>query len=249
MAPSPISGQVDGSGGIGGGVRCVGVDVQWPGAAQPTLRNVTLDIPAGAHVAVVGPSGGGKSTLLALLLGFLPAEAGTAQVPPVVAWCPQEPQLVSTTVRENLLIGDPDATDAQLCAALRKAGLPGWVGRLDTRLAGGAAATSGGEAQRLALARALLAAPRAGLVLLDEPTAHLDVPTAQWVLREIRALPNTVIHVTHHQEEAEQADLIVEVAHGGVDPVRMDLSHPQGSPDVDVTGGGRQFSMGSVGPR
>ncbi|MGH3756502.1 thiol reductant ABC exporter subunit CydC [Actinophytocola sp.] len=221
-------------------VELRGVDVAWPGAA-PALRDVTLDIPPGTHVAVVGPSGAGKSTLLALLLGFLQPASGTARIPRAVAWCPQEPQLVSTTVRENLRIGDPDATDAELRAALRVAGLPNWTDRLDTRLAGGAAATSGGEAQRLALARALLAAPHADLVLLDEPTAHLDIPTAQGVLREIRALTNTVVHVTHRADEAANADLILEITHGRVNSVRMDHSHPKGSPDVDATGGHRQF--------
>ena len=226
-----------------GGIELSGVDVRWPGA-EPVLRDVDLRIPPGTHVAVVGPSGAGKSTFLALLLGFLEPERGAARIPQAVAWCPQEPQLVSTTVRENLRLGDPSATDAQLAAALRRAGLPDWTGRLDTRLAGGAASTSGGEAQRLALARAFLAAPSADVVLLDEPTAHLDVPTAQRMLREVAELRGTVIHVTHRAEEAEKADLIVEVAHGRVNSVRKDHSHPQGSPGVDVTEGARQVSAG-----
>ncbi|HEY0453908.1 thiol reductant ABC exporter subunit CydC, partial [Actinophytocola sp.] len=218
------------------------VDVRWPGAAEPALRGVTLDLPAGTHVAIVGPSGAGKSTLLALLLGFLEPERGTAKIPRAVAWCPQEPQLVSTTVRENLRLADPDATDAQLADALRRAGIGHWADRLDTRLAGGAATASGGEAQRLALARALLAAPTAELVLLDEPTAHLDVATAREVIATIRDLPATVIHVTHRAEEAADADLIVEIAHGRVNSVRTAHSHgPQGSPGFDVTGGDRQF--------
>jgi thiol reductant ABC exporter CydC subunit len=234
--------------GLRGRIELRGVDVRWPGA-EPVLRDVTLDIPAGTRVAVVGPSGAGKSTLLALLLGFLRPEHGTARIPGTVAWCPQEPQLASTTVRENLRVGDPSATDEQLADALRRAGLPGWTDKLGTRLAGGAAAASGGEAQRLALARALLAAPHADLVVLDEPTAHLDIPTAQQVLRRIGELPNTVIHVTHRAEEAEKADLIVEVAHGLVNPVRKDHSHPQGSPEFDATGGGRQGAVVAGGAR
>ncbi len=230
-----------------GHVELSGADVRWPGAPHPALRDVTLDIPPGTRVAVVGPSGAGKSTLLAVLLGFLEPERGSVRIPRAVAWCPQEPQLVSTTVRENLRIGDPHATDAQLRDALRRAGLPGWTGRLDTRLAGGAASASGGEARRIALARALLAAPHADLVLLDEPTAHLDIPTAQRILRELDALPGTVVHVTHRPEDAAEADLIVEIAHGRVNPVRKDHSHPQGSPVVDVTGGGRQFAASGGG--
>jgi thiol reductant ABC exporter CydC subunit len=187
-----------------------GVDVRWPGGADPTLKNLTLRVPQGTHVAVVGPSGAGKSTLLALLLGFLQPERGTATIPANVAWCPQEPQLISTSVRENLRVGDPDADDATLAEALRQAGLEHWAGRLDTR----ATETSGGEAQRIALVRAILAAPKADLVLLDEPTAHLDEPTARKVLANLKQTlrGRTVVHVTHRQEEALDADLVLEIA-------------------------------------
>ena len=197
-------------------VRLSGVDVGWPGSAEPALRDVYLDIPVGAHVAVVGPSGAGKSTLLALLLGFLPARHGVARIPQRVAWCPQEPQLVSTTIRENLRLADPKADDERLTWALAVAGLAGW--RLDTRLDGNGATTSGGEAQRLALARALVAADDAELVLLDEPTAHLDLGTAQAVLNRLRSTlrGRTVLHVTHRAEEAAQADLVVHVDNGRV---------------------------------
>jgi thiol reductant ABC exporter CydD subunit/thiol reductant ABC exporter CydC subunit len=187
-----------------------GVDVRWPGGADPTLQDLTLRVPQGTHVAVVGPSGSGKSTLLALLLGFLQPERGTATIPARVAWCPQEPQLLSMTVRENLRIGDPDADDATLTEALRQAGLEDWA--LDTRLDAGGAGVSGGEAQRIALARALLA--DADLVLLDEPTAHLDEPTARKVLANLKQTlrGRTVVHVTHRPEEALDADLVLEFA-------------------------------------
>ena len=82
------------------------------------LDRVSVTIDAGEFVAVTGPSGSGKSTLLALLLGFLEAERGAASIPGRVAWCPQEPQLMSTTVRENLRVGDPAADDARLAEAL-----------------------------------------------------------------------------------------------------------------------------------
>ncbi|MET0235858.1 MAG: thiol reductant ABC exporter subunit CydD [Kibdelosporangium sp.] len=195
-------------------VSLKGVDVRWPGATQPSLRDVNLDIPAGSHVAVVGPSGAGKSTLLALLLGFLPAEKGIAHVPAKVAWCPQEPQLVSTTIRENLRLGDPDASDARLAKAMTEAGLGRWAGRLDSLVG----MVSGGEADRLALARALVAAPHADLVVLDEPTAHLDVPTAKAVLAGLSTslAGRTLVHVTHRPEEAAAADLVIRVDAGRV---------------------------------
>ncbi|MGH3714978.1 MAG: ATP-binding cassette domain-containing protein, partial [Micromonosporaceae bacterium] len=193
-----------------------GVDVRWPGAAAPALRDVHLEISPGTHVAVTGPSGAGKSTLLALLLGFLEPERGTAGRPARVAWCPQEPQLVSTTIRENLRLPNPSVSDAVLGEKLRQAGLDGWQAKLDTRLDGQGAVTSGGEAQRLALARALVAADRAELVLLDEPTAHLDRTTADAVWDNLRwALAGrTVLHVTHHPDEAARADLTIEVRDG-----------------------------------
>ncbi|MGW0895317.1 thiol reductant ABC exporter subunit CydD [Saccharopolyspora sp. NPDC002578] len=190
------------------------VDVRWPGAAEPALRGVTLAVPPGTHVALVGPSGSGKSTLLALLLGFLPAERGTARLPSQAAWCPQEPNLVSTTVRENLRMSAPRADDRELADALRLAGLPGWGERLGEFVGAGGTALSGGEAQRLALARALLAP---GPLLLDEPTAHLDVETSTALLHRLRAeTERTVLHVTHRPAETETADLVLHVRDGGV---------------------------------
>jgi ABC-type transport system involved in cytochrome bd biosynthesis fused ATPase/permease subunit len=198
------------------GVRLHAVDVRWPDMAEPALRDVHLQIQPGTHVAIVGPSGAGKSTLLALLLGFLPAERGLARIPGRVAWCPQEPQLVSTTIRENLRLPAPGADDERMAKALDLAGLGHWAGRLDTRLDANGATTSGGEAQRLALARALVAAEQADLVLLDEPTAHLDRPTAHAVLDNIeRALAGrTVLHVTHREDEAARADMVIEARDG-----------------------------------
>ncbi|WP_446685440.1 ATP-binding cassette domain-containing protein [Kibdelosporangium aridum] len=195
-------------------MRLDGVDVRWPGAAEPSLKDVSLTIPAGSHVAIVGPSGAGKSTLLALLLGFLSAEKGSAQVPDKVAWCPQEPQLVSTTIRENLRLGSPDASDEILKQALTDAGLGHWTDRLDSLVG----MVSGGEADRLALARALLAAPQADLVILDEPTAHLDVPTAKAVLSGLaqNLKGRTLVHVTHRPEEAADADMVIRVDAGRV---------------------------------
>lgn len=204
-----------------GGVELAGVDVRWPGSAELALRGVDLRVPYGAHVAVVGPSGGGKSTFLALLLGFLGSERGEARVPQRVAWCPQEPQLVSTTIRENLRLAAPHASDQEFGEALRLAGLPGWDERLDELVGSGGAALSGGEAQRLALARALLFAD-ADLMLLDEPTAHLDVPTAEELLVRLRRKlrGRTFVHVTHRWSETEHADIVLRVEGGEITVVR-----------------------------
>ncbi|GGS18204.1 thiol reductant ABC exporter subunit CydC [Actinokineospora fastidiosa] len=188
------------------GVRLVAPELRWPGASAPALRDVDLRITPGSFVAVVGPSGSGKSTLLAAVLGFLPVPVLAR--PSAVAWAPQDPMLVSTTVRENLRLADPHADDGRLAAALARAGLPGFD--LDAQ----ATAVSGGEAQRIAIARALLA--DADVVLLDEPTAHLDEPTADAVLADLRAAlaDSIVVHVTHRPAEAAAADVVIEVVDG-----------------------------------
>ncbi len=200
-------------GAVGGAVGLEGVTVRWPGSAEPVLERVSFDLPAGAKVAVVGPSGTGKSSLFALLLGFLEPERGLVWRPDRVAWCPQEPMLVSTTVRENLRLGDPHADDARLRWALDVAGV-----RLDLDTVVGPTLLSGGEAQRVALARALLY--DADLVLLDEPTAHLDEPTAAALLDRLDDVlrDKTVLHITHRPVEADRADLVLDVTEGRLRP-------------------------------
>ncbi|GAA3861113.1 thiol reductant ABC exporter subunit CydC [Saccharothrix violaceirubra] len=193
------------------GVVLSGVTARWEDAAEPVLSGVELTVRPGERVAVVGGSGAGKSSLFGVLLGFVDVSRGTVEVPARVAWCPQEAVLVSTTVRENLRIGDPDASDDRLRAALDAVGLG-----LDLDTEVGPTLLSGGEAQRLGLARALV--HDADLVLLDEPTAHLDEPSARALLDLIdTALADrTVLHVTHRPEEAVRADRVVEIAEGRV---------------------------------
>jgi ABC-type transport system involved in cytochrome bd biosynthesis fused ATPase/permease subunit len=154
--------------------------------------------------------------LLAALLGFLPPGNGHISTPGNVAWAPQEPQLVSTTVAENLRLAAPRATDAELRHALDVAVLHDV--ELNTVLGSAGVGLSGGQAQRVALARALLGAPNAELVLLDEPTAHLDEPTARKLRANLRKALHgrTVVHVTHRADEAADADLVIEVRQGRV---------------------------------
>ncbi|WP_344858115.1 thiol reductant ABC exporter subunit CydD [Amycolatopsis ultiminotia] len=196
-------------------VRVVGGEFGWPGGPA-VLTGVDLELPVGAYAVVVGASGAGKSTLVAALLGFLPPRVGEVLVPERVAWAPQEPMLVSTTVAENLRLADPLADADDLRRVLDQAQLP----ELDpaTLLDSAGTGLSGGQAQRVALARALLAAPSADLVLLDEPTAHLDEPTARALRETLRSelAGRTVLHVTHSVEEEVQADVVFEVRDGRV---------------------------------
>ncbi|MEV6875616.1 thiol reductant ABC exporter subunit CydD [Amycolatopsis sp. NPDC051128] len=196
-------------------VELRGADLGWPGGPV-VLRDVDVSLAPGTYAAVVGPSGAGKSTLVAALLGFLAPRSGAVTVPEGIAWAPQEPMLAATTVAENLRLARPAATGDELREALRQAALADVSP--ETMLGSGGSGLSGGQAQRVALARALLGAPSAGLVLLDEPTAHLDEPTAQAVRAHLReALAGrTVVHVTHRADEADGADVVLEVRDGRV---------------------------------
>jgi ATP-binding cassette subfamily C protein CydD/ATP-binding cassette subfamily C protein CydCD len=222
-SPAPVAGVAQSGSvppreaGLGQPVVLQGADLGWPGGPV-VLRDVDFQLAPGTYAAVVGPSGAGKSTLVAALLGFLAPRCGVVAVPDAVAWAPQEPMLAGTTLAENLRLARPTATEDELREALRQVALddlsPGTV------LGSGGSGLSGGQAQRVALARALLGAPSAGLVLLDEPTAHLDEPTARVVRAHLReALAGrTVVHVTHRADEAEHADVVLEVRDGRVVP-------------------------------
>jgi len=179
-------------------VRLDGIGVTFSGRSQPALDRFELTIDEGEHVALVGPSGVGKSTVLAVLLGFVAPEAGTVSIGGVdladvdlaawrrrIAWVPQRPHLFGGTLAENLRLGDPDAAPERLDRVLEATGLARLVAALPaglaTRVGEGGITLSAGERQRVAVARAALR--DAPLVLLDEPVAHLDL-TTEALLRE-----------------------------------------------------------------
>ncbi len=198
--------------------------------ALPALAPLDLTVTPGEYVGIAGPSGCGKSTLLAVLLGFVPPSAGRvlvdgpegtvdlADVDPdhwrsQVSWVPQSPWLAAATVFDNVRLGRPDADDAAVARALELAGATGFVSALrrggSTVLGERGAGLSAGQRQRIALARAFLR--DAPLVLLDEPTAHLDPATEAAVAAAVRrlAVDRTVIAVAHRPALLADADRVI----------------------------------------
>lgn len=223
-AQEPAAAGRSGLRGLGTGIPGVdlrGVAVGWPGGPD-VVDGLDLEAKAGNWVVLAGPSGSGKSTMLALLTGFLAPRRGSAHVDGGVAWCPQESHLFDSTVRGNLAIArdrDRAPSDAELEEALARVGLLEHVralpGVLDARIGSRGAFLSGGQRQRLAVARTLLAG--AGVVLLDEPTAHLDPEAGLELVAALHeALADkAVIMVTHHASELMPGDTLVELGHPG----------------------------------
>ncbi|UXM93404.1 thiol reductant ABC exporter subunit CydD [Paenarthrobacter sp. JL.01a] len=207
------------------GLELSGAAAAWPGG--PTVF-AGLDAVAepGRWLAVTGPSGAGKSTLLSVLLGFLPLTGGTAKLTGSAAWCPQEAHLFDSTVRGNLLLSRPAGRkpdDEEMYKALAAVGLDAAVralpGGLDARIGPGGSFLSGGERQRLAMARTLLTG--ASVLLLDEPTAHLDAASAREMMTILRAglKDVTVVLVTHNPEDIDPSDARLELPGRGTPTV------------------------------
>jgi len=208
-----------------------GLAATWPGALSPAFADATAEVARGDWLVVSGESGTGKSTLLSVLLGQLAPSAGrlefngrdAAELEPGlmrrhVSWCPQDSHLFDSTIRANLLIArsrDDAPSEVELLDALVRAGLGSLVASLpeglDTRIGSQGSHLSGGERQRLAVARTLLS--RSEVVLLDEPTAHLDEDTADRLMDDLRAAfaDRIVVLVTHHHGDRRHADQVLEL--------------------------------------
>ncbi|MEV4702713.1 thiol reductant ABC exporter subunit CydC [Actinoplanes sp. NPDC049316] len=191
----------------------------WDPDRPPSLRGVNLDVPRGAKVAVLGPSGGGKSTLAAVVAGLLGPRAGSVRRPARTVLVGDEVDHVfASTVRENLRLADPAATDPQLVAALTRVGLGPWFAGLcdglDTWLGTAGSTVSGGQRRRLATARALLAGP--DLLILDEPTEGLDEAAADELMADLLGAADgrTVLLLTHRTEGLDLVDATYELRDG-----------------------------------
>lgn len=198
------------------GIKLEHVSYRYPDGDQDVLHDFNYTFQAGTSTAIVGPTGSGKSTLVRLLLGLLQPTEGTIRLQDSnIAYVPQGNSLLSGTIRDNLLLGNLEATDEQLRDALRRASalfvydLPAG---LDTLCGEKGAGLSEGQAQRIAIARALL--QPGSIMILDEASSALDPDTERQILEELQQqqLGKTLIWVTHHPAVAEymQNSLTVE---------------------------------------
>jgi thiol reductant ABC exporter CydC subunit len=197
------------------------------------LDGIDLDLTAGRRVALVGPSGAGKSTVASVLLRFRDLTSGTAtlgghdlrdyradDVRTVIGGCTQDPHIFNASIRDNVMLARPAASAAELAEAARQARLLPWIESLpqgwDTPTGPRGAGLSGGERQRLALARALLADP--DLLILDEPTAHLDPGTRAAVTADLLGATKgrATLLITHELRGLDQVDEIVMLEAGKI---------------------------------
>lgn len=199
------------------------VSYTYSGAAEPAVEGLTLRVGPGEVVALSGSSGGGKSTALAMVMGFLAPSSGEVSVggAPMtdldiaawrrrVAWVAQEPGLINGTVADNVMLGHPTARSEEVDDALAQAGADFAA---DKHVGDDGEGLSAGERRRVALARALLRIRSGGarLLVLDEPTAGLDVETEARVIEAVRATGASALIVSHRAAVLAAADRVVEV--------------------------------------
>lgn len=210
-----------------------GVSFRYPDAGKTSLSKISMELPQGSQVAVVGPSGGGKSTLFKLLLGFYtPDEGGIAingteikdlsleHLRSYFAYVPQESGLYTGSIRDNILSGRPGASDEEIREALRQANAYDFVMEqpdgMDTDIGEHGSRLSGGQRQRLSIARAML--KNAPVLLLDEATAALDNESEKMVQQAIRKLmkDKSTIVIAHRLSTIQNADLILVMENGEI---------------------------------
>jgi ABC-type multidrug transport system fused ATPase/permease subunit len=218
--------QANGGGQFQPTVRLVDVSLSYPGSTQAALEGVSLAVRAGSSLALVGPTGAGKSTLADVILGVLKPDSGSAFIggvepadaiqrwPGSIAYVPQDVALTNGTVRDNVALGLPtgEVNDEWVWEALQRARLDAFLDGnregLETLIGENGVRLSGGQRQRLGIARALYAGP--SLLVLDEATSALDAETEQAVARTLQDLAGTVttITVAHRLATIRHCDLV-----------------------------------------
>ena len=208
-------------------VELAGLSVEFPGRESPALADVSLSVAAGELVGIAGASGAGKSTLLRVLAGDLEASSGTALIDgtptaaverTAITWLGERPYLFEGTLADNIALGCPDASEPEIERAALAAGLLGALDRLadglSTPIGEQGWGLSGGEAHRVALARTFLAG--APLLLLDEPTAHLDAASEAQIVELIAGLSRsaTTIIASHSQALLARCDRVITLDRG-----------------------------------
>jgi len=215
-------------------IKVANVSLTYPNKSIPAISDITLTIPSGTSVAFVGPSGAGKTTIIDVLLGVLNPDKGNvlisgisplsavAKWPGAVSYVPQDVVISAGTIRENVALGYPEeeATDDLVMTALKVANLDDFVLNLpeglDTQVGERGAKISGGQRQRLGIARAMFTHPH--LLVLDEATSSLDGETEASIADAIHALrgSTTVVMIAHRLSTVRSADLVVYLSKGKV---------------------------------
>ena len=215
-------------------IQIEGAFLTYPNRPTPAIFNITLSIPSGTSVAFVGPSGAGKTTIIDVLLGVLKPDAGkvlisglppllaVAKWPGAVSYVPQDVVIAAGTIRENVALGYPPeaATDELVMSALKVAHMDEFVADLpaglDTPVGERGAKISGGQRQRLGIARAMFTRPH--LLVLDEATSSLDAETEASIALAINALKGstTVVMIAHRLSTVRNADMVVYLSEGKV---------------------------------
>jgi ABC-type multidrug transport system fused ATPase/permease subunit len=232
-------------------IRVQGVTLSYPNNSTPAIKDVSLVISAGKSVAFVGPSGAGKTTIIDIFLGVLIPEEGSVQIsglppqlavakwPGAVSYVPQDVVIVGGSIRENVALGYPlsEATDELVMSALKVAQLESFIASLpngiDTQVGERGTKISGGQRQRLGIARAMFTRPN--LLVLDEATSSLDGETEAGISEAIHALrgATTVVMIAHRLSTVRDADIVVYMDKGRVSAVGTFNEVREDVPDFD----------------